>query len=294
MEVLLSEWLPDCLVDIIVSYVEFRGKCIRSTNAVKNIWTIQPLGNGQLLCETFYNHLSMWDPKTETSISLTSTADSTVTLQNNNIWITEDDRLKRFNITKTQYDLEIKMEEVDYSIIVLDDHRLLVCFTEFYAMIVCNDDTYTMSQLEIKMPTYGKWIGLGGSLVAHTPNSCRVAVWHIETCHMVREWKAHDANISRMSNIAPTTLITCDYVSTIKVWNVHTGDCMMTLQHDKHILDIVGFHHYIYTRSMDCMIRVWDIQTRQCQLLEDSNCKNFFVNDSHLVTYTRNTIRFWV
>lgn len=289
MEVLLSEWLPDCLCSIITSYLEFYGTCIRSKKFLTHIWNLQPTSNGQFLCETFSLHLSLWDPETETSTPLTNTRNGSTAFQTHCIWIEKDKTLKRFDILTRTFNMEIVMEEEIQNFLILDDTHLMISVPNAWILL----DTCTLSKLQTQMKPEGDVIALYDMHVAHTPDSPTIEIWNLVTGQMVRELKGHSTQISMMQYLANQRMATGGYDNSIKIWNLTTGICEMTLQQDVPVVEALISDHRLFTRSQDCMIRVWDMRTQRCEILSGPGM-GFFLHDGYLVTYSKNNITFWV
>lgn len=63
------------------------------------------------------------------------------------------------------------------------------------------------------------------------------------------------------------TLVSCSHDRTIKFWNIHTGECIATLQgHRDRIMDLDLSHdgQYLATASHDETIKIWHIPTQKC------------------------------
>ena len=59
------------------------------------------------------------------------------------------------------------------------------------------------------------------------------------------------------------------YDKTIRVWNVDTGECILTLKGHTGCVNSVGFNHdgtKIVSGSDDKTIRVWNVDTGECIL----------------------------
>uniref|UniRef100_H2ZTG7 Transducin beta like 3 n=1 Tax=Latimeria chalumnae TaxID=7897 RepID=H2ZTG7_LATCH len=100
--------------------------------------------------------------------------------------------------------------------------------------------------------------------------------WRQNKC--VRTWKAiHTAPVASMTFDSTSTLLAtggCD--GTIKVWDVIKQYCTHNLKGSSGVVHIVEFHPDIsrlqlFSTSMDCKIRIWNLQSSKCISVLDSH-----------------------
>ncbi len=82
-----------------------------------------------------------------------------------------------------------------------------------------------------------------------------------------------------------TKIVSGSFDNTIRVWNVDTGECILTLKgHTSYVLS-VGFNHdgtKIVSGSVDETIHVWNIDTAECILtLKDHTYDVYSVGFNH-------------
>lgn len=130
-----------------------------------------------------------------------------------------------------------------------------------------------------------------GNLIASCSNDETVIIWAIDGQHPLQELVGH-GNVVECVSFAPpngvASILEADYRpkteeanaarppefvasgsrdKTIKIWEVWTGNCLMTLRgHDNWVRKLV-FHNggsYIYSCSDDKSIRAWDLKSGGC------------------------------
>uniref|UniRef100_A0A3P8WAM9 Transducin beta like 3 n=1 Tax=Cynoglossus semilaevis TaxID=244447 RepID=A0A3P8WAM9_CYNSE len=95
--------------------------------------------------------------------------------------------------------------------------------------------------------------------------------WDWKQAQCVRSWKAiHTVPVASMTFDSTTTLLAtggCD--GTIKIWDVVKQYCTHNLKGSSGVVHLVQFHPDInrlqlFSSSLDCGIRLWDLRTSQC------------------------------
>ncbi|MBN3316249.1 TBL3 protein, partial [Atractosteus spatula] len=102
--------------------------------------------------------------------------------------------------------------------------------------------------------------------------------WDWRESRCVRTWRAiHTSPVASMTFDPTSTLLAtggCD--GTIKLWDVVKQYCTHNLKGSPGVVHLVQFHPdsallQLFSSSMDCRIRVWDLRTSQCLCVLESH-----------------------
>ncbi|CAJ1076526.1 transducin beta-like protein 3 [Xyrichtys novacula] len=102
--------------------------------------------------------------------------------------------------------------------------------------------------------------------------------WDWKQAQCTRSWKAiHTVPVASMTFDSTSTLLAtggCD--GTIKIWDVVKQYCTHNLKGSSGVVHLVQFHPDIsrlqlFSSSLDCGIRLWDLQTSQCACVLESH-----------------------
>jgi WD40 repeat protein/transcriptional regulator with XRE-family HTH domain len=94
-----------------------------------------------------------------------------------------------------------------------------------------------------------------------------IALWNIQTGHL-DQWSAHNASIWTV-RFSPDgqILASSSYDRTIKLWDVHTHQCLQVLRGHESIAPAIAFNptdRQLASGSFDRTIRLWEMQTAAC------------------------------
>ena len=122
------------------------------------------------------------------------------------------------------------------------------------------------------------------NLLASGSTDNAIALWDCQQGKLIKTLQGHDNWVFSVA-FSPdgNTLASASHDRTVRLWNIQTGECLHICQGHEHLVSAVAFHphskglspplnseacilsHIVASGSQDQSVRLWDIQTGECQ-----------------------------
>ncbi len=103
----------------------------------------------------------------------------------------------------------------------------------------------------------------GGKLISGTMNG-GLTVWNSETCQVEKELTGHTQTVSALILRDENTIISGDWAGEIRIWNIESGECTMTLKSDTQMIInslILAENGKLIASDWGGKITIWDLST---------------------------------
>ncbi|MFB8788295.1 MAG: NB-ARC domain-containing protein [Potamolinea sp.] len=108
----------------------------------------------------------------------------------------------------------------------------------------------------------------GQTVATNGDDGSSIAIWDVQTGHLVARWLGHDALVSAvLFSPGGQILASSSYDRTVRLWDVQTHQCLRVLRGHQDSVRAIAFDpkgQILASGSVDQTIRIWDVQTGEC------------------------------